>query len=644
MPNRFVPGPLARALGSLILLFSFTSPPALGQQTWHVGPGGTGSGTAAAPFGRIQHGLQAAQPGDTVLVAPGTYAESLTTVRAGSPGLPITITASGGRGTVLVTRAAQVLQVSHADVVVDGLVLDAQYAATDAMRITNGADRLIVRNVEVRRSGRDCVDMGSPDDVLFEHSLIHRCLWWDGTQRQDAHGIVAGPVHRLTIRDVEIHTFSGDAIQLDPGRSLPGWDDVVIEDARLWLGPLAAPENGFAAGVVPGENGVDTKTSIDAPRASIVIRNTTAFGFRNGLISNMAAFNVKEQVDATFDGVTVSASQIAFRLRGPGVNGGAWVHLRNAVVHDVATGIRYEDAIEQVEVSHATFGSGVARVFQAANSGWAGLDVRNTLVLAGALPIEAPASGHNLAVSSQWFAAASRHDYRLVAGAPAVDTGLLVAGLTTDRDGAPRVQGPAPDLGAYERAVLDPGAPVLSVALAPNDPTNAVRLSWTGVVGASGYEIERSSDGRTYANVKTLAGDKATWTNSALVSGTTYSFRVRAVIAGVAGAYSSAASVTLAAETAVPTPPSGLTVRLSATRPTSSAVLSWQDTSLEEDGFYVERSIDGVAFARISTRPVNATGYTVSGLTSGQMYWYRVLAFNSLGTGPVSAVVSIRTQ
>jgi hypothetical protein len=609
-----------------------------------VSPGGTGAGSASAPFGRIQQGIQAAQAGDTVLVAPGTYAESLTTVRAGSTGLPITIASSRGRGSVVVTRAAQVLQVSHPEIVIDGIVFDAQYAATDAVRVGDAGDRLIVRNSEVRRSGRDCVDMAAPGDVLFENSLIHRCLWRDGAERRDAHGIVAGPVRRLTMRGMEIHTFSGDAIQLDPGRSLPGWDDVLIEDSRLWLGPLAAAENGFGAGVVPGENGVDTKTHIDAPRASIVIRNTVAYGFRNGLITNMAAFNLKEQVDAIVDGVTVSASQIAFRVRGPGANGGAWVHLRNGVIHDVATGIRYEDAIEQVEVSHTTFGGGVARVFQAANSGWAGVDVRNTLVLAGALPTEAPSSGHNLAVAGQAFTDASKHDYRLVSGAPGVDAGSVVAGVATDRTGAPRVQGAGPDLGAYERAAVASPGPDLRLEAVPNDPTNAVRVSWTDVAGESAYEIDRSVDGRAFTLVKTASADKTAWINSALVSGATYWFRVRALVAGVPGPYGAVVSAALPRETAVPTAPTGMAARLSTTQPTSSVVLSWQDTSLQEDGFYVEGSTDGTTFVRIATRAVNATGFTVTSLTSGKTSWYRVRGFNALGAGAASPVVSIRTQ
>ncbi|HTV03125.1 MAG TPA: chondroitinase-B domain-containing protein, partial [Luteitalea sp.] len=150
------------------------------QQTWHVAPGGGGTGTAADPFGRIQDGLKAAQPGDTILIARGTYAESLQTVRAGAQGLPITLKARDGARSVLVSRAAQVLSVGHADITVDGIVFDANYAPTDAVRIASSGDRLTLRSSEVRRSGRDCIDMSSPEDVLIEDTIISGCLWWNG--------------------------------------------------------------------------------------------------------------------------------------------------------------------------------------------------------------------------------------------------------------------------------------------------------------------------------------------------------------------------------------------------------------------------------------------------------------------------------
>src|SRR5215211_6776083 len=68
-----------------------------------VARGGTGGGTSAAPFGRIQDGLNAARPGDVVTIAAGTYAETLRTVRAGTATARITVRASGARGSVVVT-------------------------------------------------------------------------------------------------------------------------------------------------------------------------------------------------------------------------------------------------------------------------------------------------------------------------------------------------------------------------------------------------------------------------------------------------------------------------------------------------------------------------------------------------------------
>ena len=178
---------------------------------WFVAPGGTGAGTRGAPFGRVQHGLNAARPGDTVTVLPGTYVEVVQTVRDGSSGLPIRVVAQGARGSVIMTAPGRVLRVDHAYITIEGLVLDGQYGAADTVDVNAGAHFLTLRNVEVRRSGRDLIDMASPHGVLIENCLVHHALN-AANGRTDAHGIAAGAVQDLTIRDTEIHTFSGDGI------------------------------------------------------------------------------------------------------------------------------------------------------------------------------------------------------------------------------------------------------------------------------------------------------------------------------------------------------------------------------------------------------------------------------------------------
>jgi len=430
--------------GPALLTVLSALPVTLAASEWHVAAGGSGNGSAAAPFGRVQDALLTAQPGDTVTVGPGTFTERLTSLRAGTAQLPITLRAAKGRGSTIITAPGRVLTVGHAYVTVDGLVLDGQFGGDDLVRVASGATRFVLKNTEVRRTSRDAIDMGAVQDVLIEGALIHHALNSAGG-RTDAHGIVAGAARRLTIRNTEIHTFSGDAVQVDPGRSSPGWSDVLIEGCRFWLQPLPAAVNGFPAGTVPGENAVDTKASLTLPRAKLTIRNTEAFGFRGGVIGNMAAFNIKENVDAIVDGVTVYNSEIAFRLRAP-----AWVRVQNVVIHSVAYGIRYEDNIENLRLWNSTFGGAVDRPFYAASSAASLLDVRNVLVLGAALPKEA-AGASNLAVLASAFANARGHDYQLGESSPAVDTGVTLTEVPTDRQGVKRPQGARYDIGAFER-------------------------------------------------------------------------------------------------------------------------------------------------------------------------------------------------
>ena len=68
-----IANPLLRPLFAFVFVFAAACLQA--QTTWHVAPGGTGTGTAGAPFGAIADGIAAASNGDIVDVAAGTYGE-----------------------------------------------------------------------------------------------------------------------------------------------------------------------------------------------------------------------------------------------------------------------------------------------------------------------------------------------------------------------------------------------------------------------------------------------------------------------------------------------------------------------------------------------------------------------------------------
>ena len=100
----------------------------------------------------------------------------MTTVRSGSPSNPITLRAEQSRTAILTASDGKVLRIYHAYTTVEGVVVDGQYGPNRTVGVGGTADGLILRDVEVRNSGRDCVDMGDPTNVLVENSLIHHCL------------------------------------------------------------------------------------------------------------------------------------------------------------------------------------------------------------------------------------------------------------------------------------------------------------------------------------------------------------------------------------------------------------------------------------------------------------------------------------
>jgi hypothetical protein len=376
-----------------------------------------------------------------------------------------------------------VLTVNHAYFTIERLVLEGQYGTDDLVRVATAGHGFTVRNSELAHTSRDAIDMNGPEDVLIEDSLIHHALN-PANGLSDAHGVAAGPVRRLTIRNTEIHTFSGDGVQVDPGRSILGWSDVLVEGCRIWLEPLAEPLNGFPAGQTPGENAVDTKVNSSAPRATLTVRDTVVWGYRNGRIANLAGFNLHEKIDAVIDRVTVYDSEIGFRVRGPvGDIAGAFVRIQNAVVHDVSFGVRYENDIERLQVWNTTMGGGVGRAFYPAESGAGGLDVRNVLVLGSSLPAEASGAS-NRAVSAASFVDAPAHNYQLAAGSPAIDAGVTIPEVTRDRAGTTRPEGQAYDIGAYERS--GSGSPSnFSITPSPTTvaPGGTLSLSWTAPPG-----------------------------------------------------------------------------------------------------------------------------------------------------------------
>jgi hypothetical protein len=88
---------------------------------------------------------------------------------------------------------------------------------------------------------------------------------------------------------------------------------------------------------------------------------------------------------------------------------------------------------------------------------------------------------------------------------------------------------------------------------------------------------------------------------------------------------------------AAPTRPSGLAASAVSS---SSIQLTWTDNAINEDGFIVERSLNGYTFQPVATVGANVTTFTDSGLAPDTRYTYQVKAFNDVGQSQASNVAS----
>ncbi len=166
-----------------------------------------------------------------------------------------------------------------------------------------------------------------------------------------------------------------------------------------------------------------------------------------------------------------------------------------------------------------------------------------------------------------------------------------------------------------------------------------VNLTWAdNSDNETGFEVQRSTAGGTFTVLTTTGANVTAHSDSVgLTPLTHYCYTVRALRTTGKTTHYSAFSNTSCAKTPGPPPAASNTDA----RPASSSavVVTWGDNSLTEDGFRVERSLDGGAsWAAVATTAANVTSLQDGGRSSEQPVCYRVVAFNAHGdSGPSNA-------
>jgi predicted phage tail protein len=181
-----------------------------------------------------------------------------------------------------------------------------------------------------------------------------------------------------------------------------------------------------------------------------------------------------------------------------------------------------------------------------------------------------------------------------------------------------------------------PSAPQSSSASSGNAQ---VVLSWSipssnGGASISGYKIYRGTSSGGEALLITL-GNVLTYTNTGLTNGQVYYYKVSAVNSVGEGPLSNEASATPVAPATVPSAPQNLI----ATAGNTQVVLTWSVPSsnggASVTAYKVYRGTSSGGETLLTTLG-NVLIYTNTGLTNGQVYYYKVSAVNSVGEGAQS--------
>ncbi|MFA5795456.1 MAG: DUF2341 domain-containing protein, partial [Candidatus Brocadiia bacterium] len=167
---------------------------------------------------------------------------------------------------------------------------------------------------------------------------------------------------------------------------------------------------------------------------------------------------------------------------------------------------------------------------------------------------------------------------------------------------------------------------------------NQIDLSWQdNSVYEDGFSIERSSDGINWVQIATTTESSTIYSDTTVTPTNNYYYRVASYKQSGNDPYSNQ----YATGTSMPNAPTAL---IASEVASSFITLGWTDNSVSENGFKLERSLDGINYTITYTLPAGTVNYTDSGLVQNTTYYYRIFAYNGIGNSAYSNSISETTK
>jgi hypothetical protein len=188
--------------------------------------------------------------------------------------------------------------------------------------------------------------------------------------------------------------------------------------------------------------------------------------------------------------------------------------------------------------------------------------------------------------------------------------------------------GNGPSLGRTSSVTTLPAPTNLSLS---DVQDNSVTLQWQdNSTSEAGFTIQRSVNGGAFANFATVGSNITSFNATGLSEDTNYAWRVVA-------SNSVAVSATSIAQSVTTNPAAPTDVTVSGVRDTS-LFISWQDNSLVETGYVVQRATNLGPFDTTYETGANQTTLSVTGLDSATHYSWRVYAAKATVNSPSSGI------
>ncbi|WP_281322142.1 M43 family zinc metalloprotease [Flavobacterium aestivum] len=176
-----------------------------------------------------------------------------------------------------------------------------------------------------------------------------------------------------------------------------------------------------------------------------------------------------------------------------------------------------------------------------------------------------------------------------------------------------------------------------------NSASLQVGLTWAdNATNETAYTVERATGSGAYTVIAFLGANAASYTDTGLAAGTTYSYKVRANAGTTYSNYSNVASATINGAITVNTP-SNLVATANSTA--LQVGLTWTDNATNETAYSVERATGSGSYSVIATLGANVVSYTDTGLAAGTTYSYKVRAnagttyssYSNVGTATIAS-------